>query len=101
MQNSIVIIFYASLKLYYFCLKKAKNIYCNSHSYILWTYVVKNNLSEEYSKNIKLHLEEGWYSLEQYITSKPMYCSREYQPSSRLIQQYEKSTPNIKLHHVK
>ena len=24
-----------------------------------------------------------------------MYCSREYQPFSRLIQQYEKSTPNI------
>ena len=24
-----------------------------------------------------------------------MYCSREYQPTSRFIQQYEKSTSNI------
>ena len=26
-----------------------------------------------------------------------MYCSREYQPSTRFIQQYEKSTSNIHL----
>ena len=54
-------------------------------------------------------LVEAWYSLEQYIglkedklssttvdeslsSFKPMYCSREYQASTRLIQQYEKST---------
>ena len=62
----------------------------------------------------KRHLVEAWYSLEQYIglkedklssttvdftvvdeslsSFKPMYCSREYQASTRLIQQYEKST---------
>ena len=28
------------------------------------------------------------------LTTKPMYCSREYFKTSRLIQQYEKSTPN-------
>ena len=28
------------------------------------------------------------------LPSKPMYCSREYQPSRRLNQQYEKSTLN-------
>ena len=65
------------------------------------------------------YLVEAWYSLEQYIglkedklssttvdfmkstvvdeslsSFKPMYCSREYQASTRLIQQYEKSTLN-------
>ena len=30
------------------------------------------------------------------LPSKPMYCSREYQASTRLIQQYEKSTSNCK-----
>ena len=28
------------------------------------------------------------------LTTKPMYCSREYQPTTRIIQQYEKSTSN-------
>ena len=35
---------------------------------------------------------------ESLSSFKPMYCSREYQASTRLIQQYEKSTlknPNI------
>ena len=68
-----------------------------------------------------LYFVEAWYSLEQYIglkedklssttvdfirsegnletkrlsSFKPMYCSREYQASTRLIQQYEKSTLN-------
>ena len=47
-----------------------------------------------------VNLEVSKYSLEQYIgfvvslTTKPMYCSREYFKTSRLIQQYEKSTPN-------
>ena len=36
-------------------------------------------------------LEEQLYSLEQYIVA--MYCSREYNCSSRFNQQYEKSTP--------
>ena len=49
--------------------------------------------------NISLNLVEAWYSLEQYIglkeDFKPMYCSREYQASTRLSQQYEKSTSNI------
>ena len=32
---------------------------------------------------------------ESLSSFKPMYCSREYQASTRLIQQYEKSTLNI------
>ena len=31
---------------------------------------------------------------ESLSSYKPMYCSREYQASTRLIQQYEKSTLN-------
>ena len=31
---------------------------------------------------------------ESLSSFKPMYCSREYQASTRLSQQYEKSTPN-------
>ena len=31
---------------------------------------------------------------ESLSSYQPMYCSREYQASTRLIQQYEKSTPN-------
>ena len=31
---------------------------------------------------------------ESLSSFKPMYCSREYQASTRLIQQYEKSTLN-------
>ena len=34
---------------------------------------------------------------ESLSSFKPMYCSREYQASTRLIQQYEKSTLNAKL----
>ena len=34
---------------------------------------------------------------ESLSSFKPMYCSREYQASTRLIQQYEKSTLNLKL----
>ena len=41
----------------------------------------------EYKKNMNLADE----SLSSF---KPMYCSREYQASTRLIQQYEKSTLN-------
>ena len=33
---------------------------------------------------------------ESLSSFKPMYCSREYQTSTRLIQQYEKSTLRIK-----
>ena len=33
---------------------------------------------------------------ESLSSFKPMYCSREYQTSTRLIQQYEKSTLNVK-----
>ena len=46
-------------------------------------------------------LEEQLYSLEQYIGCiwrlqiQPMYCSRDYNCSSRFNQQYEKSTPNF------
>ena len=32
---------------------------------------------------------------ESLSSFKPMYCSREYQASTRLSQQYEKSTSNI------
>ena len=35
---------------------------------------------------------------ESLSSFKPMYCSREYQASTRLSQQYEKSTPNSKAH---
>ena len=34
---------------------------------------------------------------ESLSSFKPMYCSREYQASTRLIQQYEKSTLNYTL----
>ena len=34
---------------------------------------------------------------ESLSSFKPMYCSREYQTSTRLIQQYEKSTLNYAL----
>ena len=40
----------------------------------------------------RFYLVEVWYSLEQYIG---LYCSREYQTSTRLNQQYEKSTLNV------
>ena len=33
---------------------------------------------------------------ESLSSFKPMYCSREYQTSTRLFQQYEKSTLNFK-----
>ena len=32
--------------------------------------------------------------MKAFLTTKPMYCSREYFKTSSLIQQYEKSTPN-------
>ena len=37
---------------------------------------------------------------ESLSSFKPMYCSREYQASTRLIQQYEKSTLNNTVHHL-
>ena len=37
---------------------------------------------------------------ESLSSYKPMYCSREYQASTRLIQQYEKSTLNYTSLHL-
>ena len=37
---------------------------------------------------------------ESLSSYKPMYCSREYQASTRLIQQYEKSTLNCTAHNL-
>ena len=38
---------------------------------------------------------------ESLSSFKPMYCSREYQASTRLSQQYEKSTSNAKIYFIK
>ena len=56
--------------------------------------MVKINVIEQEVLKITSDLMKSTVVDESLSSYKPMYCSREYQTSTRLNQQYEKSTLN-------